>query len=101
MCIIGIPKATGNIPAIGHSNLPSHFIGGNHLEVAPPSNVKDFVASNDGHSVITSVRVYSIYDTCGRNGLILSSVGPYRQQRDRRRQGDSIREEMGLRDLSQ
>ena len=37
-------------------NLPSHFIGGNSLEVAPPSAVKDFVAKSDGHSVITSVR---------------------------------------------
>ena len=36
-------------------NLPSHFIGGNRLEVAAPSNVKDFVAKNEGHSVISSV----------------------------------------------
>lgn len=36
-------------------NLPSHFIGGNHLEVAAPSNVKDFVDQHDGHSVISSV----------------------------------------------
>lgn len=36
-------------------NLPAHFIGGNHLDAAPPSSVKDFVANNDGHSVITSV----------------------------------------------
>ncbi|KAL2005413.1 hypothetical protein VTN00DRAFT_2624 [Thermoascus crustaceus] len=38
-------------------NLPSHFIGGNHLGVAPPSSVKDFVAKSDGHSVITSVLI--------------------------------------------
>jgi acetyl-CoA carboxylase/biotin carboxylase 1 len=38
-------------------NLPSHFIGGNSLEVAKPSAVKDFVAKHDGHSVITSVRI--------------------------------------------
>jgi acetyl-CoA carboxylase / biotin carboxylase 1 len=36
-------------------NLPAHFIGGNHLNNAPPSKVKDFVAEHDGHSVITSV----------------------------------------------
>lgn len=36
-------------------NLPSHFIGGNHLDAAPPSSVKDFVASHEGHSVISSV----------------------------------------------
>lgn len=35
--------------------LHSHFIGGNNLDVATPSAVKDFVAQHDGHSVITSV----------------------------------------------
>ena len=35
--------------------LHPHFIGGNHLEAAAPSRVKDFVAHNDGHTVITSV----------------------------------------------
>lgn len=37
-------------------NLPSHFIGGNELGQAPPSKVKDFVAANGGHTVITNVR---------------------------------------------
>lgn len=36
-------------------NLPDHFIGGNKLEAAPPGAVKDFVAENDGHTVITNV----------------------------------------------
>jgi acetyl-CoA carboxylase/biotin carboxylase 1 len=49
----------GNSPVNGssakHSNLPSHFIGGNALESAPPSKVKEFVAAHEGHSVITSV----------------------------------------------
>lgn len=36
-------------------NLASHFIGGNHLDAAAPSSVKDFVAQHEGHSVITSV----------------------------------------------
>lgn len=36
-------------------NLASHFIGGNELSQAPPSKVKDFVAANDGHTVITNV----------------------------------------------
>ena len=40
-------------------NLPVHFIGGNALEVAAPSVVKDFVASHDGHTVITSVSSHS------------------------------------------
>lgn len=37
------------------ANLPSHFIGGNHLDAAPPSAVRDFVAKHEGHSVISSV----------------------------------------------
>ena len=41
-------------------NLPSHFIGGNSLDVAPPGPVRDFVASNDGHTPITSVRVHGV-----------------------------------------
>lgn len=36
-------------------NLAPHFIGGNHLNAASPGKVKDFVASNDGHTVITNV----------------------------------------------
>lgn len=35
--------------------LPSHFIGGNRLDLARPGAVKDFVANHQGHSVITSV----------------------------------------------
>ncbi|KIW49703.1 hypothetical protein PV05_11356 [Exophiala xenobiotica] len=38
-------------------NLAAHFIGGNRLEKAPPSKVKDFVQAHDGHSVITSVLI--------------------------------------------
>lgn len=36
--------------------LADHFIGGNKLENAAPGPVKDFVASHDGHTVITNVR---------------------------------------------
>jgi acetyl-CoA carboxylase / biotin carboxylase 1 len=36
-------------------DVADHFIGGNKLDNAPPSKVKDFVQSYDGHSVITSV----------------------------------------------
>ena len=36
-------------------DLPSHFIGGNELSKAPPSKLKDFVTTNDGHTVITNV----------------------------------------------
>ncbi|KIW73811.1 hypothetical protein PV04_01901 [Phialophora macrospora] len=34
-----------------------HFIGSNRLAKAPPSKVKDFVQSHDGHTVITSVLI--------------------------------------------
>ncbi|KAF8466702.1 acetyl-CoA carboxylase [Kalaharituber pfeilii] len=37
--------------------LPAHFIGGNRLDVARPGAVRDFVAANDGHTVITSVLI--------------------------------------------
>ncbi|PYI23611.1 hypothetical protein BO86DRAFT_210983 [Aspergillus japonicus CBS 114.51] len=39
------------------ANIPSHFIGGNHLDAAPPSAVRDFVAKHEGHSVISSVLI--------------------------------------------
>ncbi|KKY14001.1 putative acetyl- carboxylase [Diplodia seriata] len=38
-------------------NIGEHFIGLNHLGNAPPSKVKDFVASHDGHTVITNVLI--------------------------------------------
>lgn len=57
----GAPKVNGTMN--GHPtsyaakfNLAPHFIGGNELSQAPPSKVKDFVAANDGHTVITNVR---------------------------------------------
>ncbi|KAL8921581.1 MAG: hypothetical protein Q9172_003940 [Xanthocarpia lactea] len=66
----GVPQSNGtthNLAAKGHSRKPSsyaakhklapHFIGGNHLGVAPASSVKDFVANHDGHTVISSVLI--------------------------------------------
>lgn len=52
--------ATPNGPSslAAKHDLPSHFIGGNHLDAAPPSAVKDYVAKHDGHSVISSVRTF-------------------------------------------
>ena len=38
-------------------DLAPHFIGGNHLGAAAPGKVKDFVAAQDGHTVITSVLI--------------------------------------------
>ncbi|KJZ76419.1 Acetyl-CoA carboxylase [Hirsutella minnesotensis 3608] len=37
--------------------IAAHFIGGNELSNAPASKVKDFVAQNDGHTVITNVLI--------------------------------------------
>ncbi|KAM6496983.1 acetyl CoA carboxylase [Amanita muscaria] len=39
-----------------HSKV-QHFIGGNSLDKAPPSNVHDFVNSHGGHTVITKVLI--------------------------------------------
>lgn len=107
-------------------NLPSHFIGGNHLGVAPPSSVKDFVAKSDGHSVITSVSFFaqtisylsdrsislSGGDQCTKWDdwrlaqlvlicIVTCLLGAYRQQRYCRSEGDPFRTKMGLRDLRQ
>jgi acetyl-CoA carboxylase/biotin carboxylase 1 len=58
------PHATGTVPVVKGSYaqkyaakhpLADHFIGGNKLENALAGPVKDFVASHDGHTVITSV----------------------------------------------
>jgi hypothetical protein len=60
MATNGVGKANG-APSSNAAkyNLPSHFIGGNHLGVAPQSKVKDFVQAHGGHTVITNVRVHS------------------------------------------
>jgi acetyl-CoA carboxylase/biotin carboxylase 1 len=62
-----VPQTNGTVPIMNGSNssyaakhnLPDHFIGGNRLENAPAGPVKDFVASHDGHTVISSVSAYS------------------------------------------
>lgn len=35
--------------------IADHFIGGNKLDNAAPSSVKDFVVKHDGHTVIKNV----------------------------------------------
>jgi hypothetical protein len=91
--IMGVTVPNGNPSVNGSSSvskhdLPSHFIGGNALESAPPSTVKDFVASHDGHSVITSVRNSRNAIESGEKNwqlrLTFSSIGAYCQQRYRR-----------------
>lgn len=56
------------------TDIPSHFIGGNHLDAAPPSIVKDFVAQHNGHSVISSVS-FSSNDFGSKRGESMSNNG--------------------------
>jgi acetyl-CoA carboxylase/biotin carboxylase 1 len=51
-----VPQSNGKATYAEKHKLAGHFIGGNRLENAPPSKVKDFVAEHDGHTVITNVR---------------------------------------------
>ena len=51
-----VPHVNGKATYSEKNKVPEHFIGGNRLENAPPSKVKEFVASHDGHTVITNVR---------------------------------------------
>lgn len=69
-------------------DLPSHFIGGSHLEVAQPGKVKDFVAAHGGHTVITNVCICTLNAythfraiRCGRVLTVLFSAGAHRKQR--------------------
>lgn len=47
--------ANGSASYSDRFTIADHFIGGNKLENAAASKVKDFVAQNDGHTVITNV----------------------------------------------
>lgn len=49
------PYSNGKATYAELRKVADHFIGGNKLENAPESKVKDFVAANDGHTVITNV----------------------------------------------
>ncbi|KFH45103.1 Acetyl-CoA carboxylase-like protein [Hapsidospora chrysogenum ATCC 11550] len=53
----GLPHRNGKASYAEKHNIADHFIGGNRLENAPPSKVKDFVAEHDGHTVITNVLI--------------------------------------------
>ncbi|KAI1452042.1 acetyl-CoA carboxylase [Annulohypoxylon moriforme] len=52
-----VPITNGKATYAEKHKLPEHFIGGNKLENAPPSKVKDFVASHDGHTVISNILI--------------------------------------------
>lgn len=53
-----VPLTNGKASYAEKHKLSDHFIGGNKLENAPASKVKDFVANNDGHTVITNVSLH-------------------------------------------
>ena len=55
---VTVPKMNGKATYAEKHQIADHFIGGNKLENAPPSKVKDFVTSHDGHTVITNVRTW-------------------------------------------
>ncbi|KEZ42713.1 Acetyl-CoA carboxylase [Scedosporium apiospermum] len=52
-----LPYANGKASYAEKHKIADHFIGGNRLNNAPASKVKDFVAANDGHTVITNVLI--------------------------------------------
>ncbi|KAK7755343.1 acetyl-coenzyme-A carboxylase [Diatrype stigma] len=52
-----VPVTNGKVSYAEKHRVPEHFIGGNRLENAAPSKVKDFVAAHDGHTVITNVLI--------------------------------------------
>lgn len=48
-------------------NLADHFIGLNHVGVAPPSKVKDFIVAHGGHTVIQNVSQLQIRSDLEQN----------------------------------
>lgn len=88
------PHTNGTVPVTNGSygsypsaysekyKLADHFIGGSRLEAAAPGKVKDFVASHDGHTVITSVRISLPLEICS-----ICAVGANRKNQESRRDG--------------
>lgn len=56
-----LPQSNGKASYTEKHKVAEHFIGGNRLENAPPSKVKDFVAEHNGHTVITNVSISASY----------------------------------------
>lgn len=52
-----VPLTKKTVSYAAKHKLADHFIGGNKLENAPASAVKDFVANHDGHTVITNILI--------------------------------------------
>jgi hypothetical protein len=78
-----VPKMNGSTSYAAKHNIADHFIGGNRLEVASAGPVKDFVASHDGHTVITNVCTVNYFpgEKCGAAGTDeAQNLGPYCEQ---------------------
>lgn len=74
----GRPQANGKVSYAEKYNIADHFIGGNRLENAPASKVKDFVAQNGGHTVITNVSFAAIVSALAMGWAgALSTNDPY------------------------
>ncbi|KAI1760675.1 acetyl-CoA carboxylase [Hypoxylon sp. FL1150] len=52
-----VPVSNGKASWAEKHKVHDHFIGGNRLDKAPTSKVKDFVATHDGHTVITNILI--------------------------------------------
>lgn len=52
-----VPSAVAVADKYSPENLPSSFIGLHTVDAAPDSDVKAFVKSHNGHTVIKSVRL--------------------------------------------
>lgn len=53
-----VPQNTGKQTYAQLHQIADHFIGGNKVENAKDSKVKDFVIANSGHTVITNVSIH-------------------------------------------
>ncbi|KAI0181126.1 acetyl-CoA carboxylase [Hypoxylon sp. FL1284] len=52
-----VPVTNGKASWAETHKVPDHFIGGNRIDKAAQSKVKDFVAAHDGHTVITNILI--------------------------------------------
>jgi hypothetical protein len=93
----GVKAANGTPTSMAAKyDLAEHFIGLNHVGVAAPSKVKDFVMAHGGHTVITNV------SSGGRSAVrarLTAGTGSHCQQRYRSGQGDPLGAEMGVRNI--
>lgn len=70
-----VPQNNGKQTYAELHQIADHFIGGNRLENAKDSKVKDFVIANSGHTVITNVSIYSTRGD-GAAHTLTTEMGP-------------------------